>query len=118
MKWVIVTTKCASGYTTSTIIYNISMSESLAQRIYTKNSGITTAPIFSNGEKILHIGSGSRVLSGAQTVDILDLPGVFFRSLGKHSAVELDRFFNRISSKYRILTARLTLGFFVVMVKK
>lgn len=49
--------------------------ESLAQKIYTP-SGITTQPIFNNGEKILHIGSGSRVLPGAQTVDILDLPGV------------------------------------------
>jgi SAM-dependent methyltransferase len=49
--------------------------ESIAQKIYTA-TGITTEPIFHNGERILHIGSGSKVLAGANTVDILDLPGV------------------------------------------
>ena len=50
--------------------------ESLAQKIYTA-TGITDKPIFADTSKrILHIGSGSRVLPGAETVDILALPGV------------------------------------------
>lgn len=44
-------------------------------KIYTKN-GINDKALFSDNKKILHIGSGSRVLFGADTVDILDLPGV------------------------------------------
>lgn len=48
---------------------------SYAERIYTK-SGIIKENIFSNEEKVLHIGSGSKVLAGAETVDIIDLPGV------------------------------------------
>lgn len=47
----------------------------LAKKIYTKN-GITQKPIFSDNKKILHIGSGTRVLPGADTVDMLALPGV------------------------------------------
>ncbi|MBX9906625.1 methyltransferase domain-containing protein [Patescibacteria group bacterium] len=49
--------------------------KSYAERIYT-STGITTKNIFSNGEKVLHVGSGSRVLPGATTIDILPLPGV------------------------------------------
>ena len=50
--------------------------ESLAQKIYTI-TGITNTPIFTDSAKrILHIGSGSRILPGAETVDILALPGV------------------------------------------
>ena len=50
--------------------------ESIAQKIYT-HKGITTENIFSQKDKrILHIGSGSKVLPGAETVDILALPGV------------------------------------------
>lgn len=45
------------------------------EKIYTPQ-GITKENIFTNGEKVLHIGSGSRVLQGAQTVDILPLSGV------------------------------------------
>lgn len=45
------------------------------ERIYTKK-GIVKENIFSSDEKVLHVGSGSNVLAGAITVDILDLPGV------------------------------------------
>lgn len=48
--------------------------EHIAKKIYTKR-GIVTTKILPEG-KILHIGSGSRVLAGADTVDVLDLPGV------------------------------------------
>ncbi len=46
-----------------------------APQIYTP-SGMTDRNVFVNGEKVLHIGSGSRRLPGAETVDILALPGV------------------------------------------
>lgn len=45
------------------------------ERIYTK-SGIVKENIFTNGEKVLHIGSGDSVLVGATSIDILDLPNV------------------------------------------
>lgn len=46
-----------------------------AQKIYTQN-GVTKENIFTNGERVLHIGSGSNKLPGTETVDILDLPNV------------------------------------------
>lgn len=52
----------------------LSAMQNYAQQIYTKR-GIITEPIF-EGKDVLHIGSGSRVLPGAKTIDILDLPGV------------------------------------------
>jgi len=48
---------------------------SYTERIYTYK-GITKENIFSEGEKVLHIGSGKKTLVGATTIDILDLPGV------------------------------------------
>lgn len=45
------------------------------EKIYT-NKGITKDNIFKDSEKVLHIGSGSAVLQGAESIDILDLPGV------------------------------------------
>lgn len=49
--------------------------ESYVERIYTKN-GFTEENIFTEDEKVLHIGSGNKRLPGVTTVDILDLPGV------------------------------------------
>lgn len=49
--------------------------ESYAEKIYTR-AGVTKENIFINGEKVLHIGSGARVLPGAITIDALNLPGV------------------------------------------
>lgn len=46
-----------------------------AKKIYTKE-GIVKNNIFTNGERVLHIGSGSAKLPGTETVDVLDLPGV------------------------------------------
>lgn len=46
-----------------------------AKRIYT-DKGIVKENIFSSDQSVLHIGSGSNVLPGAVTIDILDLPGV------------------------------------------
>ena len=54
------------------------------EQIYTP-TGITKENIFSAEEKVLHIGSGANVLAGAETVDILDLPGV-------DTVHDLDRF--------------------------
>ena len=48
--------------------------EILAQKIYTKQ-GMVKEPVFGD-KKILHLGSGSKVLPGATTIDVLDLPGV------------------------------------------
>jgi SAM-dependent methyltransferase len=45
------------------------------ERIYTKN-GIATENVFTHGEKVLHIGPGKKVLKGATSIDILELPGV------------------------------------------
>jgi SAM-dependent methyltransferase len=58
--------------------------ETYTKKIYTY-SGITKEDIFQNGEEVLHIGSGKNVLKGAQTIDILDLPGV-------DTVHDLDRF--------------------------
>lgn len=44
-------------------------------KIYTQN-GVTKENIFTSGERVLHIGSGSNKLPGAETVDVLDLPNV------------------------------------------
>ena len=49
--------------------------DSYAQAIYTRK-GITDVNVFTRGEKVLHLGSGSRPLPGSVTVDILALPGV------------------------------------------
>lgn len=46
-----------------------------AENIYTRN-GVTKENIFVHGERALHIGPGKKVLSGATTIDVLDLPGV------------------------------------------
>lgn len=46
-----------------------------AQKIYTRQ-GVTQENVFTQGEKVLHIGPGKKVLPGAVTIDILDLPGV------------------------------------------
>lgn len=46
-----------------------------ATEIYT-TTGMTDRSIFTKGERVLHIGSGSRRLPGATTVDILALPDV------------------------------------------
>ncbi len=51
------------------------MNGTYAEQIYTRN-GIVKANIFTHGEKVLHIGSGSKPLPGAKTIDILNLPGV------------------------------------------
>lgn len=48
--------------------------ETVTQKIFTKN-GLNKNPDLKD-KKILHIGSGSNVLEGATTIDILDLPGV------------------------------------------
>lgn len=39
-------------------------------------SGITKENVFTEGQKVLHIGSGSSKLAGSESVDILKLPGV------------------------------------------
>jgi len=49
--------------------------DSYAQAIYTPK-GITNVNIFTRGERVLHLGSGSRPLPGSVTADILALPGV------------------------------------------
>ena len=46
-----------------------------AKRIYTRD-GVVKENIFTHGERVLHIGPGKKVLPGAVTIDILDLPGV------------------------------------------
>ena len=46
-----------------------------AENIYTRN-GVTKENLFVHGERALHIGPGKKVLSGATTIDVLDLPGV------------------------------------------
>ncbi len=46
-----------------------------AQEIYTV-SGMTQDNIFTQGERVLHIGPGKKTLKGAVTIDILSLPGV------------------------------------------
>ena len=46
------------------------------------------------------------------------LPTEFLRHWLKRSAIGLDRFFNRLSKKYRTLSSRLPLGHFIVMVKQ
>lgn len=51
------------------------MHGSYAQAIYTP-AGIASENVFTHGEKVLHIGSGSRILPGAASVDVLALPGV------------------------------------------
>lgn len=51
------------------------MNGTYAKQIYTKN-GVVKTNIFTNGEKVLHIGPGSKSLPGATTIDMLDLPGV------------------------------------------
>lgn len=48
--------------------------ENFTQKIYTKQ-GIVKENVFGDA-KILHLGSGSKVLPGATTIDLLDLPGV------------------------------------------
>ena len=53
--------------TASTMIY--------AERIYTRQ-GMVKENIFTNGERVLHIGSGKKVLMGATTIDMLNLKGV------------------------------------------
>ncbi len=45
------------------------------ENIYTR-SGVTKENIFVHGERVLHIGPGKKVLAGATTIDMLDLPGV------------------------------------------
>jgi len=52
-----------------------SSTETYTQKIYTRQ-GVTKENIFTHGEKVLHIGPGSKALPGAVTIDILDLPGV------------------------------------------
>lgn len=49
--------------------------DTYAKKIYTYK-GVTQENIFIRGEKVLHIGPGKKVLPGAVTIDILDLPGV------------------------------------------
>ncbi len=49
--------------------------ETYTERIYT-SKGIASENIFTQGERVLHIGSGSKVLKGATTIDALNLPGV------------------------------------------
>ncbi len=48
--------------------------DSVAQNIFTKQ-GIVKEPVLQD-KKILHIGSGSKVLTGATSIDVLKLPGV------------------------------------------
>ena len=45
------------------------------ERIYTR-TGVTKENIFTRDEKVLHIGPGKKALTGATTIDIIDLPGV------------------------------------------
>lgn len=49
--------------------------ETYAEKIYTRN-GVTKENIFTHGEKALHIGPGKKVLPGAITIDVIDLPEV------------------------------------------
>ncbi len=45
------------------------------EKIYTR-TGITKENIFCDGEKVLHIGPGKKVLAGAVGIDVLNLPEV------------------------------------------
>ncbi len=51
------------------------MIQTYAEKIYTRN-GVTKENIFTNGERVLHIGPGKKVLQGATTIDILKLPHI------------------------------------------
>jgi SAM-dependent methyltransferase len=46
------------------------------------------------------------------------IPTTFLQLSFKIMAINLDNFFNKLSRKYRKLTSRLPLGYFVVMIKK
>ncbi len=82
--------------------------ESAYRRLAKKNNCeiISISPI---GEGFFSLGYQS--IYGALPFDIL-------RKVFKNLAVSLDALGNQISKKYRVLTSRLPLGYFVVMVKK